>query len=81
MPRWGLFFHSEQTRKKSGCNNAATAALANFSLVGVRQFKKPSRYEACRKLVFKFLSIGGTVGPLKREFPFHQKILFYFCVR
>lgn len=82
LPRGGLFLHSEHMRKKSGCNNAATAALANFSLVGVRQFKKPSRYEACRKLVFKFLSIGDTVGPLERdEFSFHQKILFYFCVR
>lgn len=54
-PGWGLLFHSEQTRKKSGCNNAATAALADFSLVGVRQFKKPSRYEALRKLIPLYL--------------------------
>lgn len=64
VPGWGLFFHSEQTGKKSGCNNAA---LANFSLVGVRQFKKPSRYEAPRKLIFKFLCLWDTDGPPKRE--------------
>lgn len=60
MPGWGLFFHSEQTRKKSGCNNAATAALADFSLVGVCQFKKPCSYEAGRKLILKFLRIWDT---------------------